>query len=144
MSHLGTPRVEEPLPPAPSERSETLWCFPASLLAACTLSSQAQQSAASSAQQSTAASAASHALHWIFISLFLPLPLSPAIDLFYLPPPVQQPSSPPPERSPTRKREQRSGCEGKSIKARSLARQIWRCHVSIGCERNGIIICSSC
>jgi len=69
MSHLGTAGAAVP---AASVRSGTRWCFPASLLAACTSSSQATQSAASSAQHSTRASAAPHALHWIFIPGWLP------------------------------------------------------------------------
>lgn len=60
MSHLGIWEDEV-------ERG-TLWCLLASLFAAWTFSSQAQQSAASSAQHSTLASAASHTLHWIFIT----------------------------------------------------------------------------
>lgn len=67
MSHLGTAGAGADASASASERSGTRWCFPASLLAACTSSSQAAQSAASSAQHSTRASAAPHALHWIFI-----------------------------------------------------------------------------
>jgi len=65
MSHLGMEEAE-------AERG-TLWCFPASLLAAWIFSSQAQQRAASSAQHRTVASAASQTLHWIFIFSYLKL-----------------------------------------------------------------------
>lgn len=54
----------------------TRWCFPASLLAAWTFSSQFQQSAASSAQQTTAAAALSHTSHSTFMEGHSPPPLT--------------------------------------------------------------------